>query len=369
MEDRAQPCDRHAGNTGLVETMPRKRKPARILYRKPRPGRGGRWVILDGGREYSTGAGSESEAERALGEYLVSKSAKPDSPQQRERITVGDCLTLYAEEHGPTVADPARMAWAIDALAPFWGEQPVSAVTANTCRRYARERKVGDGTVRRELGVLRASLNHCEREGYLVNAPVVTLPGKPAPKDRWLSRDEAAALLRATRRHAKTRHLARFILIGLYTGTRPGAIRALGWNPSTTGGHIDLAQGVLYRAPAAARQSNKRQTPVKLTRRLQAHLRRWHAMDGGMGPVVRYQGRAIAEVKSRTWQALCRAAGVEHCTPHVLRHTAATWMMQRGARPWDAAGFLGMTVETLESVYGHHSPNFQGSAVEAMEAR
>lgn len=349
--------------------MPRKKKPARIFYRKPRTGREGRWVILDGGREFSTGASSEPEAERALGEYLISKSAKPDSPQQRENLTVGDCLTIYAEEHGPTVADPARMGWAIDALTPFWGELKVSDVTGNTCRRYARDRGVGDGTVRRELGVLRASLNHCEREGYLVNAPMVTLPNRPAPKDRWLTRNEAAALLWATRRHHSTRHLARFILIGLYTGTRPGAVRALGWNPNTDGGHIDLAQGVLYRAPAAARQSKKRQTPVKLTRRLLVHLRRWHRMDSGRGPVVRYRGHAIAEVKSRTWQALCRAAGVAHCTPHVLRHSAATWMMQRGAKTWDAAGFLGMTVETLEAVYGHHSPNFQGSAVEAMERK
>ncbi len=32
-------------------------------------------------------------------------------------------------------------------------------------------------------------------------------------------------------------------------------------------------------------------------------------------------------------------------TPHTLRHTAATWLMQRGVDPWCAAGFLGMSVK------------------------
>ena len=44
-------------------------------------------------------------------------------------------------------------------------------------------------------------------------------------------------------------------------------------------------------------------------------------------------------------------------TPHTLRHTAATWLMQAGVDLWEAAGFLGMTAETLERVYGHHHPD------------
>ena len=32
--------------------------------------------------------------------------------------------------------------------------------------------------------------------------------------------------------------------------------------------------------------------------------------------------------------------------------------MQRGADPWKAAGFLGMSVEVLLDTYGHHHPEF-----------
>ena len=39
-------------------------------------------------------------------------------------------------------------------------------------------------------------------------------------------------------------------------------------------------------------------------------------------------------------------------------------MMQDGVDMWEAAGFLGMTVETLQRVYGHHHPDWQKDAAE-----
>jgi integrase len=42
-------------------------------------------------------------------------------------------------------------------------------------------------------------------------------------------------------------------------------------------------------------------------------------------------------------------------TPHILRHTCTTWLMQKGVNLWDAAGFLGMTVQQLEQGYGQRS--------------
>ena len=49
-------------------------------------------------------------------------------------------------------------------------------------------------------------------------------------------------------------------------------------------------------------------------------------------------------------------------TPHTLRHTAATWLMQNGVPMWEAAGFLGMSKEILEKTYGHHHPDHMKAA-------
>ena len=60
--------------------------------------------------------------------------------------------------------------------------------------------------------------------------------------------------------------------------------------------------------------------------------------------------------------------GPHKITPHVLRHTAATWAIQQGADLWQAAGFLGMTVEMLQERYGHHHPDFQRDVARAITA-
>jgi hypothetical protein len=36
---------------------------------------------------------------------------------------------------------------------------------------------------------------------------------------------------------------------------------------------------------------------------------------------------------------------------------------------WEAAGFLGMTQETLERVYGHHHPDHLREAADALSGR
>jgi hypothetical protein len=40
--------------------------------------------------------------------------------------------------------------------------------------------------------------------------------------------------------------------------------------------------------------------------------------------------------------------------------------MQSGADRWQAAGYLGMSVEMLEKVYGHHHPDYLQAAVAAI---
>jgi len=53
-------------------------------------------------------------------------------------------------------------------------------------------------------------------------------------------------------------------------------------------------------------------------------------------------------------------------TPHVLWHTAVTWMLQAGVDPWKAAGLVGMTVDMVQQVYGHHHPEHLRDAARAL---
>ena len=130
-------------------------------------------------------------------------------------------------------------------------------------------------TARRELVTLSAALNWCFRNKKLDRPVAIMLPKVAERRERYLTRAQVAALLWAAlgfnrdgtrNRFRINRHLARFILIGLYTGTRHDAILRLQWMSSTSGGWFDLESGVLYRRPQDAIETNKRRTPSPIRR-------------------------------------------------------------------------------------------------------
>jgi integrase len=127
---------------------------------------------------------------------------------------------------------------------------------------------------------------------------------------------------------------------------------------------IDLKHGLMARrAPRTAEVKNKRTPKVRLGKRILAHLRRWHRLDGKhRRHVCHYNGQRVTKLR-RSWAGAVKRAKVE-ATPHTLRHSRATWLMQKGVDPWKAAGHLGMTVDTLLRTYGHHHPDYQKEAAE-----
>jgi integrase len=273
----------------------------------------------------------------------------------------------------------------IGRLNDFWGGKTLSEVNSRSCAGYIKHRGRAGGA-RRDLQTFRAAINHHAKEGLHRDIVRVTLPRKGEPRERWLTRREAAALLwncwRYRERqtiHAGTakggsvqtdrrplRHIARFILIGLYTGTRAGAIASASPTAEPGRSYVDLESGIFFRKRIGKRATKKRQTPAPIPPRLLAHMRRWNTRKLAGSHFVEFNGKPVASVKNG-FESAVRLAGLsEKVTPHTLRHTAATWLMQRGVPIWEAAGFLGMSPEVLQQVYGHHHPDYLRSAAAAI---
>jgi integrase len=202
---------------------------------------------------------------------------------------VTDVLADYAEEVAPSTAAPWRIGCAIDALTPVWEGRTVAEVTRQTCKRYVTVRNRSNGTARRELSVLRAAINHAHREGRLTRAVAVHLPESAPPRDRWLTRTEAARLLRAALREPRVRlYLPLFILIGLYCGRRKEAILSLRW------AQVDLDRGMIdFRTPDAP-VTNK----LPIPRKLLPPLRRARLRGTEMGFVINDNGARLGDRRS-----------------------------------------------------------------------
>lgn len=314
------------------------------------------WHIYHNRRRISTGTTDRAEAAR----FLVDFVAELDRPAAPSGATIAHILDRYlADRQARGKPGAERLRWAHKPLARLIGDTVPEAITDAAARDYAAKRAaegVQPGTARTELQALRAALRWAAGSGKLSGAaPKIELPPRPPARQRWLTRDEAARLLA----ECKARHVRLFVLLALHTAARRGAILGLTWD------RVDLARRVIdYRDPAEV-VTRKRRVAVPITDTLARALA--EAKDRASGPhVVEYAGERVASVKHGFRDAATRA-GVAGATPHTLRHTAVTWMMQGGVDVWQVAGMAGMTVEMVQTVYGHHHPGHLAAAARALE--
>ena len=79
-----------------------------------------------------------------------------------------------------------------------------------------------------------------------------------------------------------------------------------------------------------------------------------------------FAGSMVEKVR-KGFEAIVADAGLPaEITPHWLRHTCCTWLMEADVPAWEAAAFAGMTVKALEDNYGHHRPTHQARARKAL---
>lgn len=358
------------------------------------------WFIRDGATFISAcgSTGDRERAEKALAAHITEKY-QPARERGRAPydVKIADAINVYLKDVAPNHANPAdTAARLIKVLNWFGGERTFADINGKLCRDFA-DADGNRAAARRKLEDLRSAVNYYHKEGYVTSAPAITLPEKPEARQRWLTRDEAASLLLAAWRMKQSwkgqpsgrrtgRHVARFILVALYTGTRSAAICNAAMKPTEGRGYIDLDRGVFYRRAEGSKQTKKRQPPVKLPDRLLAHMRRWavtpleiktkkRGKSVNIGRmiaqdfVVEWNGKPVNSV-TKAFRRVRDVAGLgSDVTPHIFRHTAATWLMQQGADVWSAAGFLGMTVDVLIETYGHHHPDFQADAADAITSK
>lgn len=297
---------------------------------------------------HSTGTRDRQEAEAQLDQFV----AGLDNPAPPDEVTLNAIIDGYLtdrEAHG--IADLDRQVFAAKQLRPFFGNLEPRMISNETLRRYARHRTVSNGTILRELRTLRAAMAWAAGEQWIQTPPKLRMPvTAPKPKDRWITKDEAARLIS----ECKSPHMQCFVVLALTTAARTGAILDLTWD------RVDLENGIIDYGEG---RGNKRRASVPINDRAREALE-MAAMVRRQGCpyVIQHRGKRIESIKA-AFKRLTLRADLPDVTPHTLRHTAATWMAQGGAPMERIAQVLGDTVETVERVYAHHHPQFAKAAV------
>jgi len=239
--------------------MPRPSKGPYLYHDKQR----GLLYIRDGQlkRGNSFNEDDRASAERALAEYILKKhdpqrALNKDHPNKTK---IADVLSLEMKRIAATAMPDHRKKELItvcENMGDWFGGREIGDLDGELQERYAAERKRYvmkkiDGkriVVRtdepapiaayRDLKMLAAAINRFfkKKVGGVWTRFSPVLPDAPKARERWLTRDEAAkAIMTAWRKRRDSgipgkpgrhtsRHLARYILVGLYTGSRDGDI-------------------------------------------------------------------------------------------------------------------------------------------------
>jgi len=341
--------------------MPRPSRGAYLKYHVPRKRFYVYWYEGEALKKRSTGTSDGREAEKILSTFIEERNADSAGP---EEYIVAQALTLYAEGHADSTEAPERIGYAISALLPFFGKRLVQSLTEHDFKTYAKKRGRAAGTIRRELGTLRAAINYAARSRKFT-PPHVYLPKKPKGKDRWLTRTEAASLLNAARisRKDTRQYLPLFIVMALYTGARKGALLELQWT------QINLERGRLNLHGEV--ETNKGRSILPIPRRLMTFLRYAYAKRySDTGYVINDKGQQIKDIgdgRNGSFGRVVTKAGLHGVTPHTLRHTCGTWLAQAGTPLWQIGGWLGQSQERTTEAYAHHHPDHLGAALANMD--
>ena len=316
---------------------------------QPRIGRyKGRWYAVwteDGKtRRASLRATDRAEADRQFADFLKRWNAPGE--------TIADIMQAYLRDKATTAVDVERLLFAWAKLEGMFGALLPHQITRDSCREYTKRRCASDGTIRRELAVLRAGLRWFHPSG---GGAVFELPPPPPPRERHLSRAEYERLVAASRR---TPHVYLFTILALATAARATALLDLPWN------RVDLERGII-RLGQGARLKGRATVPI--TDR--AHQALTEAREVALTPfVIEYGGKRVQRIRKAFMRAVARAELGSDVTPHTLRRTAAVWMAEAGTPMTEIAQYLGhSSPEITYRVYARYSPSYLKKAAAALE--
>jgi integrase len=317
-------------------------------------------VTIDGKRSRRQGYGSRAEAQAALD---AMKHPTPASAPVSS-ITLAEAFTRYfdVKRRKRSLDEDRRIAKQL--MAEFGEMSPLIDITASRISAYKasllavkksrRGAALSAASINRPLAVIRHLLRLAHEEWEVLPAvPRIKLEREQQGRLRWLTPEEATRLLTKCREQ-KNPALVDLVELALYTGMRQGELLSLNW------GSVDRSRGVVLLE--VTKSGRRREVP--LNGPADAVLAR-RAGDGKAEELV--FGTTSWDAFRKHWEAALEAAKLEDFHFHDLRHTFASWAVQRGATLPEVKDLLGHATLAMVMRYAHLAPEHLCAAVSRLD--
>lgn len=205
-----------------------------------------------------------------------------------------------------------------------------------------------NSTVNRHLAAISAVLGHAVKKGWLAAKPPIPKRQEPKGKVIWATEAQAAKLVKKLPAHLAA--MARFTLA---TGPRQHNVTHLEWD------RVDIKRRVAW-AEAADVKGNKVLTihlndeAIAVLLEQKGKHRRW---------VFPYRRKPVDNPAQQAYKRAVKAAGLPKAFDwHALRHTWASWHVQRGTRLEILMELGGWSSLGMVQRYGHLGPSHLAAA-------
>lgn len=275
--------------------------------------------------------------------------------------TVGEIVESFlATLKGDAGEKRKKEAWA--AATPFWGAMRISSIIPDTKDRdgsgkaYAAQRQRAANTMRKEIGLVIEALGWAKKKELIERTPHLYMPPIPESEVAHLSKAQFRNFLAGC--HAP--HVRLFVQLAITTGARMSALLELPWI------RVDLEKRQINLNPKdRIQKSNKRRPIVPINDRLLPLLA--DAKDGALTAfVIEEHGQRIASIR-KGFESASKRSGI-HCTPHMLRHSAAVWMAEDRTPMEEIASYLGhKDTRITTAVYARFNPDYLQRAARSLD--
>lgn len=204
-------------------------------------------------------------------------------------------------------------------LNPLLSEYDINDINRSVIDAITKKKRatgVKNGTVNRTLALLRSVLiRSCVDWEWMDVVPKVRLLKEPDRRVRYLTQDEASSLLAEL-----PEHLSHMVAFSLATGLRKGNVLGLCWS------QVDMARRVAWIHPDQSKTRKAIVVPLN-----DDAMRVLLLQQGRHGlRVFTYNAEPVVAATTAAWYKALKRCGIEDFRWHDLRHTWASWHVQRG---------------------------------------